>query len=196
MDAEQVVEKILGDARGEAGKITAEAEKQAAEASAKLNAEVAEFEKETLGIAESKGADKKSRILARARMEISREVLAEKRVILDDVFAAVADKLRDMPAEEYRGLMGKLLVKVVESGDEEVIVDANDSRLDDSFLSGLNECLAGESKGNLKFAAAKADLGGGGFILSKGKIKINVSLTVLVEQLREKLETKLAKELF
>ena len=55
--------------------------------------------------------------------------------------------------------------------------------------------LSSKGKGNLKLSDQKQDIGAG-FILKRGQIKTNVSLTVLLDQARKELEIDLAKELF
>ncbi len=195
MDAEQVVNKILADAQAQADKITSEAKTKDDAARQTLNAELAEFQKQTKEIAESRASDKKSRILAAARMEVSREMLAGKREQLDEVFVKAGEQIKNMDTAEYQKLIARLMQKAVETGDEEVIVDTNETRIDQDLLNRVNEQLGSEYKKNLTLSSQRQNIGGG-FILQKGKIKINVSLKILMEQAREELETVLAKELF
>ncbi len=60
-------------------------------------------------------------------------------------------------------------------------------RIDAVFIKKVNE--------NLKLSDEKADFKAG-FVLKEGKIKINVSIDVLLTQARQELEIELAKELF
>lgn len=195
MDAEQVVNKIVADAKAQADKITSEAKAKDEAARQKLSAELADFQKQTTEIAKSKAGDKKSRILAAARMDISREMLAGKREQLDEVFVKAAEQIQNMDTAEYQELMAKLMTKAVETGDEEVIVDTNETRIDQDLLNRVNEQLGSEYKKNLTLCGQRQNIGSG-FIMSKGKIKINVSLKILMKQAREELEIVLAKELF
>ena len=128
-------------------------------------------------------------------MDIGKEFLAEKRGILDEVFAQAREQLRNLPDKEYCEVMTKRMLEAVETGDEEVIVDTNENRIDQKFVKQLNRELGPGFKGNLRLAEQKQDIGGG-FILRRGKIKNNVSLEVLLAQARDALEVELAKELF
>ncbi|MHC4338465.1 MAG: V-type ATP synthase subunit E, partial [Planctomycetota bacterium] len=83
----------------------------------------------------------------------------------------------------------------VETGDEEVIVDNNETRINQNFIKQINRKLGTGYKGNLRLASEKQSLGGG-FVLRRGKIKNNVSFEVLLAQARKELEIELAKELF
>jgi len=195
MDGEKVTEKILSDAKAEADKIKGEAqEKQNAE-QAKLDERLAEYQKQTETLAHKAGEDEKSHRLSAARMDIAKQLLAEKRNILDQVFAEAHKRLRRLSDEDHRRLMTSLMRQAVETGEEEVIIDKNESRIDQSFIDGVNQQLASDNKGNLKLASQREDLGGG-FILRRGKIRNNASFAVLLDQARKELEIELAKDLF
>ena len=195
MEAEQVVEKILADARADAEKIKSEAQEKEAAERAKLNEKLSEYKKQTHITAQKAGEDKKAHLLAVARMDIAKEFLAEKRRLLDEVFAQARQKLQNLPDGEYCKLMTKLLLDAVETGDEEVIIDNNETRIDQKFIKSINLQLGPGYKGNLRLADVRENLGGG-FILKRGKIKNNVSIEVLLAQARKELEIELAKELF
>jgi V/A-type H+-transporting ATPase subunit E len=195
MEAEQVVEKILADAKTEAEKIKSEAKEKENAEQAKLDEQLSGYKKQTDIIAQKAGEDKKAHLLAAARMDIAKEFLAEKRRILDEVFAQARQQLQSLPDAEYLKLMTKLLLDAVETGDEEVIIDKNEKRIDQKFIKQINRQLGPGYKGNLRLADIRENLGGG-FILKRGKIKNNISIEVLLAQARKELEIELAKELF
>lgn len=195
MEAEQVIDKILADAKAEAEKITQKAKEKQADEQAKLDEQLAEYRKQTEALAEKAAKDEKSHLLSAARMQIVKEYLAKKRKILDEVFEQAREQLRNLPDAEYRNLMTRLMLEAVETGEEEVIVDAQEGRIDTSFIDQVNDKLTPSRKGNLRLAEQRQDLAGG-FILRRGKIKTNVSLRVLLDQTRKELEIELAKELF
>ncbi|MHC4617780.1 MAG: V-type ATP synthase subunit E [Planctomycetota bacterium] len=195
MEAEQVTEKILADANAEAEKMSKEAgEKEAAE-QAKFDEQLREYRSQTQALAKKAAQDRKLHLLAAARMDIAKEFLAEKRKILDEVFDQARGRLQNLPDDDYRRLCSKLMQAAVETGDEEVIVDKNEERIDQDFIKQVNRELGPGYKGNLRLSGQKQDLGGG-FILRRGKIKNNVSLEVLLALARKELEIELAKDLF
>jgi V/A-type H+-transporting ATPase subunit E len=195
MGVEEVVEKILADAKAEAEKIKKQADQKESAEKEKLALQLDEYGKQTQAIAEKAGKDKKSHLLAAARMQIAKDLLTEKRKILDEIFARAKNKLQKLPDQEYKKIMTKLMLNTVETGDEEVIVDKNETRIDHSFIKDINRKLGPGYKGNLRLSEQKADLGAG-FILKRGKIKNNVSIEVLLAKARKELEIELAKELF
>jgi V/A-type H+-transporting ATPase subunit E len=195
MEVEQVAEKILADAKAEAEKIKKQAQEKVAAEQAKLDTQLIEYKKQTKILAEKAGKDEKSHILAAARMDIAKQFLAEKRKILDEVFEQARRQTQNLPDDQYHELITKLMLEVVETGDEEVVTDKKEKRIDKEFIKQINHKLGPDHKGNLKLSDEKQDLGSG-FILKRGKIKTNVSIEVLLNQARKELEIELAKELF
>jgi V/A-type H+-transporting ATPase subunit E len=195
MEAVQVVEKILADAKAEAEKIKKQAEANEAAEQAKLAEQLDEYKKQTEILAKKAGEDEESHILAAARMDIAKQLLAEKRKILDEVFEQARQQLQNLPEQEYRTLCTKLMLETVETGDEEIIVDKNEKHINQDLIDQVNRQLSSKGKGELNLSDQKQDIGAG-FILKRGQIKTNVSLDVLLDQARKELEIDLAKELF
>jgi V/A-type H+-transporting ATPase subunit E len=195
MEAEQVIEKILADAKAEADKIKNQADENEAAEKAKLEEQLDEYRKQTDTLAQKAAEDEKSHILAAARMHIAKEHLAEKRKILDEVFEKARQQLQNLPDNKYRELITKLMLDTVETGNEEVIIDNEEKRIDEKLIKQINQKLGPERKANLKVSDEKQNIEAG-FILRCDKINTNVSINVLLAQARKELEIELAKELF
>lgn len=195
MDAKQVVDKILSDAQAQAEKLKQQALAKEQIEKNKLSEQLEQYNSRTETLAQSAAQEKKAHILAAARMEIAKEYLAEKRNILDEIFEHAQRQLQDLDGDEYRKICAKLMIEAVESGDEEVIVDTKETRIDHEFIKYVNRELGPGFKGNLRLSDQRQNIGAG-FILKRGRIKNNVSLAILLEQARKQLEIELAKELF
>jgi len=195
MDAQGVIEKIRSDAAGEAAKITEQAELTEQAEAAKLEQELEQYRAQTESLAEKILREQMSHELAAARMRAAKNHLAEKRKILDEVFERAAGQLRNLPDEQYRDLMHKLMAQAVETGDEEMVIDTNENRIDERFIEEVNNRLPETIQGNLRLANDREHLGVG-FILRRGRIKTNVSLDVLLAEARQALEIELAGQLF
>jgi V/A-type H+-transporting ATPase subunit E len=195
MEAEQVVGKILSEARAEAEKIISEAKSRAAAEQAKLESELAKYNKETEVLAAEAAEDKKERMLAMARMDVRKELGAAKVALVDEVFEKAREKIRNLSDDEYRKLISELMIKAVETGDEEVIVGKDEKRIDDKFIKQINRQLGSGFRGNLRLSGEKADISGG-FILRRNNIQTNVSIEVMVDSMREELESEVVKDLF
>ena len=195
MDAEQVVDKILADANDQATETKKQADEKLAAEKAQLDEQLAEYKQQSDALAKKAGEEKKSHMLAAARMEIAKELLAEKMKILDEIFEKAAQQFSKLQDDEYLKIMGALMLESVETGAEEVIVDQAENRIDQNFINQINSKLGQDKKGDLKLSAERQNIGAG-FILKRGNIKTNVSLGVLTEQARKELEIELAKDLF
>ena len=191
MDGEQVIEKILSDAKAEAAKIKNEAMALLAQKRAEVDKHLDEYRKQTEALAQKAGENARQQVLSTARMELAKEYLAEKAKLLDEVFAEAQKRLNQMADAEYRSLVAKQMADAVESGDEEVIIDTNERRIDQSLIDQVN----GIRKSNLKLAGQREPIGGG-FILKKGNIKNNCSRSVVLSRIINELEIELAKTLF
>lgn len=193
MDAKQVVDKILGQAQSQANEIKEQAKTKAEAELKEAKVKLEEYTKQTQAAALKEAEDRKGRILANARMDIRKDNLGAKVGLLNEVFNNSINRINGFGDNEYKGLMKKLLLKSVETGQEEVVVGKDEHRIDQGFIDNVNRELG--DKGKLKLASDRANIKGG-FILRKGNISINVSTAVLVSQIREKLEMELNKELF
>jgi V/A-type H+-transporting ATPase subunit E len=196
MEAEQVIEKILAEAEAEARKIREKAREKEAAEQAQIDEQLAQYKKQTEILSQKAAESKKLHLLATARMQIAKDFLSEKRKILEEVFTQAREQILNLPDDQYRQLIINLMLNAVETGDEEVIIDKNEKRIDQQLIDQVNERLrSNSSKGNLKLSDKRQNIKGG-FILKRGKIKNNVSLDVLLAQGRRELEIELAKELF
>jgi V/A-type H+-transporting ATPase subunit E len=195
MDTEQVVEKILSEAQAEADKIKSEARDKAAAQEAELAAKLKNFRKETKTLAQKAAQEKTRRMLAAARMDTRKELLSCKVALLNEVFDKAREKIKELPEKQYHEFVESLMHKAIESGDEEVVIGAEDSRFSNGLIKSINRKLGPGFKGNLQLANDTADIDGG-FILRRGNIQVNVSVGVLLAEAKEQMEIELAAELF
>ena len=195
MNVESVVEKILSDAKAEADNLRRQADDALQQEEEKLQQYLAGYDKQTVILAQRAAEEEKSHLLASARMELAKNNLAEKGRILDEVFEKAKDRLMTLPDNEYLQLISRLLTEAVRTGDEEVIVDKNEKRIDQNFITQINQKLGPAYKKNLRLSQDKLPIGAG-FILKRGKIKTNASAEILLNEARNSLQAELAKLLF
>lgn len=195
MNAEQVVNKILSEAKAQAEKLVSDARARAESQIGSVKAELAEYDKQSEKLAQDAAQDKHDRMLAGARMANGKQFLAARGDILRDIFNQAKERVAAMPDDEYLDLMKSLLQKAVETGDEEVIVDKNETRISESFLKQVNSELGRGFQGNLRLAQQRGAFSGG-FILTRGNISINATVDVLIDQVRQMLEPELVNTIF
>jgi V/A-type H+-transporting ATPase subunit E len=195
MKAEQVVEKILSQAQQEAQAILDQARSRIQQRRADLQGSRQNYAQQTEEKAKAAGEDKLARMLAAARMDLQKKRLAARVDLLNEVFEKARQKINALPEEAYLDLMSRLIMKAAQTGDEEVLVGAQETRLNQKCIKQINQKLGPGFKGNLRLSDEKADIDGG-FILRRGKVRINASTGVLIDQMRQDLEIDLAAELF
>src|SRR4030042_1666976 len=130
MGTNEVVQKILDQAQGQADEIKRQADEKAGQEKEKFQKELDAFNEETQRLAEQTAQKNKSQILAQTRMEIPKKSLRIQNEMLDNTFAAAAENIRNMKTEDYQQLMEKLLIASVNTGDEEIVIDKNEKRND------------------------------------------------------------------
>lgn len=195
MNAEQVIEKILSEARQEAESILSEAKAKSDQQQAAQEAELKAYQEKTEQLAKQAADDKRLRMLAAARMDLQKQMLTAKVALLDELFESACRKINELPDGAYRDLMVRLMSTAVQTGDEEVVVGKNETRIDMSLLKKANQQLGPGFRGNLRLSDERADLDGG-FLLRRGRVQINASTEVLIGQVREDMESELSEQLF
>jgi len=195
MSADNVVEKILSDARAEAEKTAKQARDAQAAEDARHNEQLQEYTRQTHLLAEKAAHDEKSHLLSAARMQMAKDYLAEKTKILEEVFLQARRQIESLPDEQYRESMIRLMCQAVQTGDEQVVIGKNENRINQDLVNQVNKRLGSAGKGGLKLSSERLNISGG-FVLRRGKVKTNVSLDVLLDQARKEIEIDLAKEIF
>ncbi len=195
MEAQQVIDKILNEARSEADAIRSEAESKANSMRSSTESELSEYRQESERLAQESGADKIERMKAQGRMQARKEMLSQKAQLLNDVFTEVRNRIHSLDEHAYKELMSNLMVKAVETGDEEVLVGREETRIDQGLVKQVNRKLVNGFKGNLMLSEERADIEAG-FLLRRGKVQVNVSTDVLVSMLRDAMESEIAGILF
>lgn len=173
-------EEILKTAQAEADQILAVAQDKAQKiadagaASAKMKADTLYENKMTVASRQSKNA-----------------TLLVKQTILDEIFAEARETIVKMKADDYKKFFGSLMIKYGENGDT-VVPGKEDKKLyTQDFITGLTA----NSKVKLTLGKETGDFERGIFLSSKSYDK-NLSLDMIIRQVRENLEAAVAKLCF
>jgi len=197
MSVEKITEKILSDAGEQAGGIESEFAARIRKIQDQRDQQVKEIQTRAQEDARRRAEDRFNKDIATAELELRKAALARKQELIGQVFDRARDRLLGMKAKPRRDFLMQLMLKNVETGEEEIIVSkGDDDLLDDGFLEEANRRLGQEGKkGRLRLSEERRDLPGG-FILRQGKQEINCSLGALISSLRQALEPGVARELF
>jgi V/A-type H+-transporting ATPase subunit E len=197
MPVRVITDKIIGDAQTEADRIIRQAEAEIAETKKEVQVEVEVIEAQATKQAVLQAEEEKERLISTAEMGLKQEFLREKQTLLDETFQRARDRVLTMRLEQYKELMGGLLIAAAGSGDEEVVVAESDKdRITAELLEKVNQKLrTGGKKGKLRLSAENRDIPGG-FVLRKGRKEINCSLQTIFATARMELESEVAAILF
>ena len=188
MSKEAIIERILSDAQAEAAAIVAEANARAEETIAQANARAEERRAET----EAELAEKSQRIqegrAAAARLDSQKILLAEKRRVLDAIYARAFEKLLALGEKESLGLIERLLVENAAKGEEIVFAKSFAYAESAAKLPVVRERA-------LKISSEKADIEGGLLLRGEACDK-DLSFGAILSLDREEHQAELAQKLF
>lgn len=187
--SEKILAGIAGEAKTEAEKITAEAEKQAAEITAAAKAG-AETDAEKIRA----DAEKKAELIINSGKS-SAELLKRdtalncRRGLIEKALITVADTVNAYGDKEYFDFLLTLIKKEKLNGKGEVYLSVKDKARDIAAFKSELSAL------DLTLSDTFADINGG-FILKYGDIQINGELSALIHEKRDVLTDELNKALF
>ena len=94
-------------------------------------------------------------------------------------------------------LTRSLLVKVIETGDEEIILSPEDKKgIGASFLADLNKELKAKGKKGEVTVAEETRPMKGGFVLRSGRKETNATYEAMLEEMRDEAELEISNALF
>lgn len=197
MSLENILSEILKEGEEEKLKIIRDAHEMADNILAKAKEDIKEFKREQGEKINKEAMSVKERIITSFELKKDKELLTEKKRVLDEVFDKVIKKVKSLPKEEYLNFLEKLILKYVQTGDEQLFISEDDKKIvDEGFLKRINEKLRTSGKaGNIVLSEETASILGG-VILGRENIKINASLELIVEDIREKWEKEVGQILF
>jgi len=188
MNTQKVVERILSDAEREAQAIVVEAEKKATELVEQANLRAEQNLKETQDEIAEKVQTVKDRRAAQARLECAKIQLAEKRRILDEIYASALNRLVCLEKADALALTEKLLERYAEEGDEVVFAETF------PFVEEVCTLPVYERKKLVVSAKRLPHLGG--MRLVGEKSDRDLSFGALLDADREQYQSALARALF
>ena len=215
---DKITERILADAKDRA-RITLEtAQSDCRSAAAEYAARAAAIAEEIAARAMEEGEHIVARARSAAAMTRRNILLAAKSELLDETFAAAKTQICDTDYGKYRELLVALLScalleqaseeqKTLEYGDEvaefdtfEVLLNETDrARFGESVIEGARRVterrIGAHRTAKLRLSAECADIDGG-LILRYGEVETNCSITVLLQEMRRELESRISAILF
>lgn len=194
MAIENILDRIGAEAEESAREVAARAAAEA-EAIAKEYAKKAEkLTAELDGKARARAIEEEKRLVVSEQLELRKTLLAKKREILEQLYIKALDRLESISGDDFQQLMQELIVTGAISGKEEIIVASKQKKFfTPEFMNKLNKAYPGT--GGFAVAEGTGDFSWG-VVLREGKRVVDLSLDVLFEQLKEKVESEIAGVLF
>ncbi len=197
MTIKDINNKIISDARIQAEKIITQAEDNANNIIKKGEKEANNIKNVILYKNTQEASLKKSKILTEANLEAKKTILLEKQKIIEDVFDKALEIILKLNVKEYHNFIKKLILDNIEIGDETIFIGSSDQRkISESFIEDINKELKSKGeKGVLKLSVSYLPIKGG-VVIGYGKIRKNISLELLLKNVREESEMQISKDLF
>ena len=197
MTIKDINNKIISDARIQAEKIITQAEDNANNIIKKGEKEANNIKNVILYKNTQEASLKKSKILTEANLKAKKTILLEKQKIIEDVFDKALEIILKLNVKEYHNFIKKLILDNIEIGDETIFIGSSDQRkISESFIEDINKELKSKGeKGVLKLSVSYLPIKGG-VVIGYGKIRKNISLELLLKNVREESEMQISKDLF
>ena len=184
-NGQNIIDKILSDAKAEAAKIEeaamAEAEKIISAAQAKADKEAAKAEEAGKDDA-AKAAGKE---ISSAQMKAKQMILATKQKCIEDAVASAKAQLKGLEGAEYKVVILNMLTAAKIDEGCEVILSSADKESFGKDIEKLGYKVADETR--------EVE---GGFVIKKGDIEYNYSFESIISVEKEDIDQAAAKILF
>lgn len=197
MPIKDIKEKILEDAISEKDQILLEGKRQIDSLKSAFQKEMALTEKNILEDYEREAERKEKNIITEATLDTKKEILFNKQNIIEQVFQEATKQILKMDDKSYLGLLEKLILENVETGNEKIFIGEKERKsVNNIFIDRLNKELKQSGKnGNLYLSSKRYPIIGG-VVIGTDEIRKNASIEVLLEKIKEDLETGLSQYLF
>ena len=184
-NGQNIIDKILSDARAEAAKIE---EAAMAEAEAIISAAQAKAEKEAIKAEEAGKDDAEkaaSKEISSAQMKAKQMILATKQQCIEEIVAAAKAQLNGLEGAEYKVVILSMLTGAKVEEGSEIVLSAVDKEAFGKDIEKLGYKVAEETREV-----------GSGFVIKKGDIEYNYSFESIISVEKEDIDQAAAKILF
>lgn len=190
---EKIIDRISGDAQAEIDAILEEARAEAAQITAKYEAQAKEEADEILKRGSAAAAEREERLASMAQMEGRKAELAAKQEVIEEAFELALKKLLELPEERYVNLLADLAVRASVTGKETLFFSAADrDRVGKKVVDAANKKL---TAGALALGDGSRSIKGG-FVLSDGAVEVNCSFDTLVRLQKAEITGEVTRVLF
>ena len=194
---ENIIEKVLSDARAEASQIVSEAQTEAGAIIAAADKAAQAKAGEIIARAQADMPEVRRRRESVAELEARKTQLAIKQELVSTAFDQAKDILLKMDGERYTNLLCQLAAEAAPSGQGEIILSAKDREAyGKEVVKGTNKLLAAAGvEGKMALAEQTREVTGG-LVVKQGQIETNCLIDTLLRLCKEELSLQIADALF
>lgn len=182
---DKIIERIISDNQAKCQKVIEEANISAQNILSEANAQI---ESDALRLKNRLAEEKEQSLklaISAAELDAKKYTLASKQDILSSAFLAAEKQIRSLSANDYLELIKKLLKKYSQKGEMLLISKEDKSVITESVVAPFG----------LKLAETAENFDGGFILAGKGYEK-NITLAVIMQELRFENEIEVARILF
>ncbi len=195
MSIENILKRIEEEAEAAVGLIIGEAETEAEKIRKEFAAQADELKEKLEQRARIRAEEEERRLLVNEELRLRKQLLNKKREILDALYIEAVNRIASLETGEYLDLMKKLIIKRATSFGEEIIVPEDQRKIfGKEFIDSLNQSVRGK-KGTFSISDDPGDFSWG-VVLKERKRRVDLTLDVLIAQLRDRIESDIAAALF
>ncbi|MBK5093412.1 MAG: V-type ATP synthase subunit E [Actinobacteria bacterium] len=197
MPLEQLIARIMNDARESAEEIMSSAVLERSRVLREAEVKAEQTYRSVFEVERRAAEGEKEKIVAAEALEARKELLKEKRAIIEEAFDRAMERLTNLPDDEYVELLERMMVEAAGDSGGEVIMSPGDrERLGAEVVERANRKLAAAGKkGSLTLSDETREIFSG-FVLRRGGVEMNSDIEALMRSRREDLERKPVEILF
>ena len=195
MSIENILKRIEEETEAAVSEVISEAESDAEKIRKEYSAEAAELKERLEALARARAEEERRRLLVNEELMLRKALLEKKWEILDALYSEAAKNIQSLDRDEYLELMRSMIIKRAISFEEKIIVPKEQKKIfGKEFLDSLNRSGGGK-KGSFSLSDEPGDFSWG-VVLEEGRRRIDLTLEVLIAQLRDRIESDITAALF
>ncbi len=194
---EKISARLIADAEREIAALNEETKSKCDEIRAEYERKAQEEYSSRMAEGVRQCATRAERLGSAAEMEAKKAILAFKQEMVAKAFADAAERLANLPREEYIAFLAGQAAAAAASGSEELIFNERDKAAVGADVAKAANALL-KDKGFPGALTVSDETRGisGGVIVRKGNIEVNCAVETLVQLRRSELASQVAEILF
>ena len=194
---EKISRRLVADAEAEIAALNADTQATCDEIRADFERRAQEEYQSRLSEGAKACEVRVQRLASAAEMEAKKSILAFKQEMVAKAFADAAERLANLPQEQYVKFLASQAAAAAASGSEELVFNARDKAAVGAEVAKAANALLEQKgvKGALTVSGDTREISGG-VIVRQGNIEVNCAVETLVQLRRSELASQVAEILF